>query len=105
MENGSENVVLQVRDSAFNRRIRTFAIVNKVQHIDIEAFLKDAFYIYRTELTRTLEERNMVKTMTIFVAEFQKIIPRANENENSTPDDSASGSGNNKTNIIFHNYK
>lgn len=44
MESNNDRVELQVRDSAFNRRIHTFAILNKVQHIDVVAFLRDAFF-------------------------------------------------------------
>lgn len=65
------SVELQVRENAFNRRINTFAIVNN-GHIDIEIFLNDAFRIYRSELTRNIENFINVKSMTVFVAEFEK---------------------------------
>lgn len=92
MENINDRVELQVRDRAFNRRLFTFAILNKAQHIDIELFLKDAFYIYQPELHRFLDEHNMVKSMTILTAEFEKSVSRVNNNENgnSTLDNNAS---------------
>lgn len=73
MANNSDRVELQVRERAFNRRIRTFAIVNKA-HIDIDPFLDDAYPIYQSELSRLIEEYTFVKTLTIFTAEFEKII-------------------------------
>lgn len=71
MVNNSVQVELQVRERAFNRRILTFAIVNK-GHINIEAFLNDSFNIYESEVTKTLEKFNIVKSSTVFAAEFER---------------------------------
>lgn len=80
MDSTSEHVTLQVRESAYNRRIHTFAVVNN-QHLDIQQFMNDAFHIYQSELVRTLEQHNnIVKTMSILVAEFEKNIPTMDEN-------------------------
>lgn len=56
-----QKVEFQKRNSAFNRRLFTFAIVNKSNHIDIEAFLKDAFLLYKSDLQHALNLHNMVK--------------------------------------------
>lgn len=58
------SVELQARECAFDRRINTFAIVNH-GHIDVEIFLNDAFRIYRSELTKNIENFNNVKSMTV----------------------------------------
>lgn len=81
MTNVNDRVELQIRDRVFNRRIHTFAIVNK-DHIDIESFLNDAFHIYESEVTRILEEFNIVKSLTIFAAEFEKKITNVNDQVN-----------------------
>lgn len=84
-----ESVELQVRNSAFDRRLRTFAIVNKVPRLDIEDFLKDAFHLYEREIVNAVGEYNMIKSMTVFVAEYEKELIKTflNENENE-PDNS-----------------
>lgn len=79
MENAS--VELQNLERAFNRRIRTFAIVNK-GHSEIEAILNDAFNIYRVELTHILEEYSLVKTLSVFAAEFEKKNVNVNDQSN-----------------------
>lgn len=78
MTNNSDRVELQVRERAFSRRISTFAIVNK-DHIDIEAFLNDAYPIYQSELSRLVQNFTFVKTLATFTAEFEKIIDNAIE--------------------------
>lgn len=83
MENNeNKRVELQFRNSAFDRRISTFAIVNKVQRVSIVEFLKDAFDIYESEMNRAVELNNMVKSISILTAEFEKDIPKTNLNEN-----------------------
>lgn len=66
--NASERVLLQIRNTAFDKRIRTFAIVNRVPRVDIEGFLIDAFPIYENEMAHTVEEHSMVKSITILTA-------------------------------------
>lgn len=75
----NESVELQVLNSAYNRRIHTFAIVNKT-HFDVEKFLNDAFFLYQSEVLQTLETHNMVKTMAILIAIFEKKLPSIPEN-------------------------
>lgn len=79
-----DRVELQVRAGAFNRRIHTFAILDKMERIDIDAFLKDAFYIYEAELERTIELHKMIKSSSILVAEFEKKIPKLNVSESES---------------------
>lgn len=87
--NMGETVELQGRNSAFDRRIRTFAIVNKVPRLDVDDFLKDAFHIYEREIVNAVEEYNMIKSMTIFVAEYEKEVLKSilNDNEPGNSDD------------------
>lgn len=75
MENVNNNrVELQILDSAFEKRIHTFAIINN-EHIDIGEFLKDAFHLYKIELISVLREHSMVKTKAVLIAEFEKSVP------------------------------
>lgn len=94
MSNTSDRVELQVRNSAFNRRIYTFAIINK-DHIDIRAFLNDAFHIYKSELSQILEEHHIVKTNTKFGAEFEKKIIENRESDNAGDGDNSNSNNNN----------
>lgn len=82
----NKSVELQVRESAFEKRIHTFAIVNN-NHLDILEFMHDALSIYQSELTRNLEVQNIVKSMTILIAEFEKTVSIPNENDPSNSSD------------------
>lgn len=88
-----DHIELQIRDSAFKRRIHTFAIVNK-DHIDVRAFLNDASRIYEYIVSHTLEKYHLIKTFTVFVAEFEKktvIVTSSNDDA----DESGSSTSNN----------
>lgn len=75
MENiDNQSVELQRRTSAFNNRLFTFAIVNKTHCVDIPIFMERSFAIYRSELQRAIDNYNMVKSMTVFVAVFEKEV-------------------------------
>lgn len=77
MENASENelergsVEFRKRASAYDNRILTFSIVNK-GHIDLQAFLSDAFHIYEAQLSSITAHHDYIKTTSIFVADFEK---------------------------------
>lgn len=78
--NGRVTLYVNLHDSAFNKRIIAFSVLNEV-HIEIKDFLNDAFHIYKSELVRILEEhKHLIKTSTIFVAEFEKPILTTTEN-------------------------
>lgn len=83
-----DRVELQTRNYAFNHRIHTFAIVDKIQKIDIESFLKDAFIIYESEMECILELHNTVKSVVYLFAEFEKKIQKVDESENKNANDS-----------------
>lgn len=90
MEEVAKTVELRERESAFNRRLHTFDIVNKVaERIDIPEFLWDAYSIYESELKKTLGVKNMVKTMTIIALEYKKIILTTSENDTKVVDDNS----------------
>ncbi|XP_055306011.1 uncharacterized protein LOC129570437 [Sitodiplosis mosellana] len=97
MENINKRVELEVCESAFNKRLRTFNIVNKVARVDIEEFLWDAFDIYKSEISSIHELHNMVKSSTTLVAEFEKKILNANEKNVPGPSTSTSASESNTT--------
>lgn len=91
MSNVDESVELQVRQYGYGERLYKFAIVDKTIRIDIEAFLKEAFHIYENELDRVIGLHNMVKSITILTAEFEKSFPKLSEsvNANDVPSSSA----------------
>lgn len=96
MENIESRVELRIRKRAFYNRIHTFAIINN-DHIDVEPFLKDAFHHYKSEVMRILNEFNIVKSITIFVAEFEKKVANVSEqsadvNQDLNKDDAAADS-------------
>lgn len=80
-----DHIELQVRDRAFNRRIKTFAIVNK-DHVDVRAFLNDAARIYKYVVSNTVNEHRSIKTLSVFVVEFEKVV-NANPNNDGDDDD------------------
>lgn len=88
MANGNGNIELQIRNSAFRNRLRTFAVVNNHCHIDVKVFLNSAFPIYKTQIGSAIRLNGMVKSTAIFVAEFEKRITRVNQNENSDDNES-----------------
>lgn len=69
----SERIVYQDRDSAFRRRLLTFAVVN-LDHIDIREFLEDAYSLIHPQLSELLEIHTLVKVNTIFEAVFSKLV-------------------------------
>lgn len=92
-EANTNRIEVEVRDTAFRRRIETFAIVNNDVHFDVDVFLLDAYSLYEREISRIIERKNMVKTLTVFVAEFEKKIIGSNPNEQSeNQEPQASGS-------------
>ncbi|XP_055316607.1 uncharacterized protein LOC129576103 [Sitodiplosis mosellana] len=68
-------VDIEYREMAFNRRMLTFAVVNRA-HIDIKEFLFDAFNYYENELTQILDTHPTVKVNTCFSATFEKIVAK-----------------------------
>lgn len=77
-DNTNMSVQYQSRESAFNGRINTYAILN-VDHIDLTGFLSDAFSIFETKQRRLIEDRHLIKTCGVFAAEFKKLSPDLQE--------------------------
>lgn len=80
-QNTNPKVELQRRNNAFNKRLFTFAIVSKTQCVNIPDFMEDSFEIYRSELQRAIDIHNMVKSMCVFVAEFEKEVSQISDNQ------------------------
>lgn len=76
------HVELQVSNSAFGRRIREFNI-NNFGYRDIERFLSSAFELYQSEIIEALTEFNIIKTLSYFIAEFERAFVN-NEYESPT---------------------
>lgn len=70
-ESGVPHVELVVVNSAFNRRVREFEILNH-GYKNIEEFLLSAFEIYRLQLSQAVAEFNLIKTVSYFNAEFER---------------------------------
>lgn len=77
MDDAGPSVEFRMRASAYDDRILTFAIVNN-GHIDIPAFLSDAFHIYEAQLSSVITHHDYIKTTSTFVAEFEKKIQTEN---------------------------
>lgn len=75
----SSRINFEQRESAFNRRLYSFAIVN-LEHIDIRDFLTDAFEYFDSEVRGLLGGHLIIKLSGCFSAEFEKII-QTSENE------------------------
>lgn len=66
------HVEYRVKNSAFGRRIRQFELVNHGYKL-IEEFLLSAFDIYQSKINEAVQEFDMIKTISYFSAEFEKI--------------------------------
>lgn len=64
-------VEFEASNSAYDRRIREFKIVNN-GFKNIEEFLIAAFEIYQVEITKAVAEFNLIKTVSYFTAEFER---------------------------------
>lgn len=73
-------VELKVVNSAFNRRIRDFEILNH-GYKNIKEFLLSAFEVYRLQLTDAVAEFNLIKTVCYFNAEFARSFHVDDEND------------------------
>lgn len=66
----SERVELLVRERAFKKRLRTFAVINKAYSTELSAFLSDAFQIYKDQITPVLEKYQMIEVSGKIVVKF-----------------------------------
>lgn len=71
----SENIECESRETAFQRRLQTFAIINK-NHTDLQEFLRDAFHYFNEKIVQVLETFNMVKVSACLAAEFEKTVQK-----------------------------
>jgi len=97
-----ERVEFQTLESAFNKRIHAFSILNK-DHTKIEEFLSDAFHIYEREILSSMEKYPTIKSMTIFVAEFEKKIISNEKNTTQTSENIQSNATDNTSVQISEN--
>lgn len=75
----SSKILFEQRESAFDRRLYTFAVVN-VDHFDVREFLFDAFEYFDAEVHGLLEEHHMIKLCANFSAVFEKDIESSQNN-------------------------
>lgn len=75
--NISESMVFEERESAFRKRMFTFAVIN-LNHIDLKEFLSDAFPYFEKHISDCLNEMHMLKVSTCLSAEFQKSVETEN---------------------------
>lgn len=69
----SQSVVFEERNTAFRRRLQTFALVN-VGHIDINQFFSDALPHFVEKISALIEEHTLIKVNGVFKAVFEKVI-------------------------------
>lgn len=82
----SNQIEYQDRPSAFQQRIQTFAVVN-LNHIDIRAFLNDAFFYFKRQIQQVLEHQYLIKISACLKLNFTKTVVAADgttANENQT---------------------
>lgn len=68
------NVRFEHRETAFTKRLTTFAIVN-INHIDIKAFLNDAYTYFDDEMQSVFDSHEIVKISACLNVTFEKDIP------------------------------
>lgn len=76
--NNLRNIQFELRETAFDRRIQTFAIINRI-YMDITEFLRSAYYHFYTELQEILTNYPLVKVNACLEAEFQKVFEKDGE--------------------------
>lgn len=86
----NDSLNLEIRENAFERRIRTIAIVNKT-HIDVTQFLKDTYSLYKSEVLKMIDEHYITKTKACFIAEFEKNVSNAGINNSNSSGSSDTG--------------
>lgn len=69
----SSHIEIQERDIAFRNRLQTFSIVNR-DHIDVSAFLNDAFSHIQTRIEDVLRTQFIIKVGVSLVANFEKTV-------------------------------
>lgn len=74
------SVKLMISNSAFGRRVRQFELQN-IGHKHIDLFLLDAFKLYEQEINEALSVFDVIKSISYFSADFEKIIERSDQNE------------------------
>lgn len=66
-------IFVELREHAFTHRIQRFALINNNNiYIDIDQFLNASYALYKMEMEKVLQRFKYVKTMTVFVLEFEK---------------------------------
>lgn len=79
-------IISGLREHAFSSQIQRFALVdNNNFHIDIDEFLNGAYQLYKMEMGQVLRRFNYVKTMTVFVLEFEKKVTSSAEEQMRNP--------------------
>lgn len=75
----TSKIFIESRNSAFRRRIETFALVN-IEHIDLEEFLSECFLYFMETIISVLGEDNpTVKVNTILSVVFEKVVHTEND--------------------------
>lgn len=67
-----EGVHLERRESAFQKRIQTFAIIN-VKHTDLMLFFNEAFHHFNDEIYNIQRANAIIKVSACLSAEFEKV--------------------------------
>lgn len=75
-----ESVSLRERQSAFKRRISTYALQNN-DHYELNDFFRDAFPIFETETKKLLNKFLILKLNTCLEAKFIKPTKEDNDSD------------------------
>lgn len=74
----TDDIDFELRESAFSKRMLTFAILNR-KHTDLKQFFTDAFYYFEKEIRKSLNNHNMIKVNTCLEVEFEKFVQTDND--------------------------
>lgn len=64
---------MEDRESAFQARIQTYAVVNN-EHVDLDAFFNEAFITFNARQSHLISDNYIIKTYTVFAGEFVKEV-------------------------------
>lgn len=69
----NEKVRLEYRESAFQKRLQTFAIID-ISHTDLISFFNDAFHFFNDQIYNIQRDNGMIKVGACLSAEFKKVM-------------------------------
>lgn len=73
MANDEVLCYLEHRESAYQKRIQSFAIIN-VKHTDLGVFFNEAFHYFNDQIHNIQRDNAAIKVNACLSAEFEKVM-------------------------------